>query len=110
MLNKNFLVFTLSNGLALFFAGCTHSLHQVHVSDFSPTYQELSRGRVVQAKAEQFTILGFVMNTDYADQAYAKLKSACPKGAIQGITTHHLTSHGFLSWTNTIEMQGLCVE
>jgi hypothetical protein len=88
---------------------CTHSIHLVHISDFAPTYQAYSKGEWVKARAEQFTILGFVMNTDYVDEAYHKLMAGCPRGSLQGISTQYSTSHGFLSWTNIIEMQGLCI-
>lgn len=90
-------------------SACTHSLHVSHVSDFSPTFKEYSKGELVKAKSEQFTIMGFISNTDYVEVAYRKLQDACPRGTIQGITTQYSTSHGFFSWTNTIEMQGLCV-
>ncbi len=91
------------------FSACTHSLHVAHVSDFSPTFKEYSKGELVKAKAEQFAIMGFVDNTDYIDIAYRKLQDSCPRGTIQGITTQYSTSHGFFSWTNVVEMQGLCI-
>lgn len=89
---------------------CTHSVHMVHVSDFSPSYKNFSEGQIVKAEAEQFTVMGFVNDTNYVNVAYAKLQSACPGGQVQGITTEYSTSHGFFSWTNRIHMQGLCVK
>lgn len=91
-------------------SGCTHSLHVSHVSDFSPTFKPYARGELVKAQAEQFTVLGFVGDTNYVDEAYAKLQASCPNGVIQGITTQYSTSHGFFSWTNYVEMQGLCIK
>lgn len=89
--------------------GCTHSIHQVQVSDFRP-YKALERGDVVAASAEQFTILGFTRETNYVDQAYKQLQQKCPNGNLTGITTQISTSHGFFSWTNKALMQGLCVK
>ncbi len=91
-------------------AGCTHSLHLSHVSDFSPTYKAYNQGRLVKARAEQFTVMGFVTETNYVDQCLKSLKEQCPGGRIQGITTQISTDHGFFSWTNVAEMQGLCVQ
>jgi hypothetical protein len=110
---KNFisalrLAFTLcAMGLAA--SGCAHSIHEVHTSDFSP-YRPASSGQFVKASAEQFTILGFVDDTDYVDHAYRKLADTCPGGTVTGITTQLSTSLGFFSWTNKVLMQGLCVK
>mgnify|MGYP003340787127 CR=1 FL=1 len=79
------------------------------MSDFSPTYRAYNQGEWISAETEQFTIMGFVTETDYVDQAFDQLQSQCPKGFVQGIQTEFLTSHGFFSWTNRIRMQGLCV-
>lgn len=95
--------------ILLIICGCTHSLHLSHVSDFSPTFKELNSGKFVQAKTEQFVIMGLVTQTDYVNQTYQKLLNTCPNGSIQGITSQYYTSHGFFSWTNYVEMQGLCI-
>lgn len=84
-------------------SSCAHSIHQVHTSDFVKS----SNGKVIQAKAEQFVILGFTKQTDYVDQAYASLLKQCP-GSISGITTQISTSLSFLSWTNKALIQGIC--
>ncbi len=89
--------------------GCTHSLHVAHVSDFSPSYKAYGQGQLVKAKTQQFTVMGFVTDTNYVDEAYQKLAMSCPNGDVQGITTQYSTSHSFFSWTNFVEMQGLCV-
>lgn len=88
--------------------GCTHSIHLVHVSDFAP-HKPVAAGKLVQAKSEQFTIMGFVSDTKYVDQAYAAIQAKCPNGEIQGVTTQYSTSHGFFSWTNKILIRGLCL-
>lgn len=99
----------LGAALALTLSACTHSLHVAHYSDFGPTYAPTSSGTMVTAAAEQFVVLGFVGQTDYVNQAYAKLLHQCPSGQIQGIETQYSTDHGFFSWTNRIRMQGLCL-
>lgn len=88
-------------------AGCAHSIHEVHVSDFRP-YKSASQGRFVTARGEQFVILGITDNTRYVDDAYHRLIANCLGGEISGITTQYSTSLGFFSWTNKILMQGLC--
>jgi hypothetical protein len=89
--------------------GCTHSLHVAHVSDFSPSFKSYSQGELVRARQEQFTVMGFVTETNFVDQAYRRLEQQCPKGQIQGITSQFSTSHAFFSWTNVLELQGLCI-
>jgi hypothetical protein len=93
--------------LAIGAAGCTHSLHQDHVSDFGQGVN-FAKDKKIETQTEQFVVLGFVGQTNYLDQAYEQLQSQCPKGEILGITTESWTSHGFLSWTNKIRMQGYC--
>lgn len=96
-------------GLLTFFlalTGCSFSIHEVHVSDFDGVPE--SGGKIIEAQAEQFTILGFKRETDYVDKAREELEGKC-KGRIQGITTQFSTAHGFFSWTNKIKMQGLCI-
>lgn len=92
----------------LVLAGCAHSVHQVHTSDFLPM-AEIEAGDMVKGYGEQFVILGFVQDTNYVNQAYAQIQGACPKGRLTGITTQHSTSLGFFSWTNKVLMQGLCI-
>ncbi len=95
--------------LSILASGCTHSIHQVHVSDFAP-HEPFEGGKIVKAAGEQFVVMGFAFDTNHADKAYASLQAKCPNGEIQGITTQHSTSHGFFSWTNKILMQGLCID
>jgi hypothetical protein len=94
--------------LLIMFSGCAHSVHLVHTSDFVP-YASIESGEMIEARTEQFLILGFTGETDYVDQAYQKLMAACPSGRISGITTQISTSLGFFSWTNKALMQGLCL-
>ena len=94
--------------VTLLFAGCAHSIHQVHTSDFTPG-TPIESGDMVKAKTEQFVILGFVGQTNYVDEAYNMLLATCADGMLTGITTQYSTSLGFFSWTNKVFMQGLCV-
>ena len=86
---------------------CAYSVHQIHTSDFEGAVSAKESKRVL-VDTEQFVILGFVTETDYVDQAYQQLLEKCP-GRITGITTKFSTDLGFLSWTNRIRMEGLCV-
>jgi hypothetical protein len=88
---------------------CSHSVHLVHVSDFTP-HAKLTSGKIIKAEATQKVILGFVTDVNYVDVARTNLISQCSNGDIQGITTRYSTSHSFLSWDNKIFMQALCVK
>lgn len=88
--------------------GCMHSVHHVHVSDFDP-YGAVASGKFVEAKTEQFVVMGFVTESNYVDKAHRELQAKCKNGRIQGITTQYSTSLGFFSWKNKILMQGLCL-
>ena len=94
-------------GLVVGLAGCTHALHMNRTSDFEVT-QPLTGYRVIESSAQQSVILYFVGNTDYADRAFEGLIKKCPRGQVTGIQTRYSTSHGFLSWTNHIKMEGYC--
>lgn len=96
--------------ISFLFLSCTHSIHLVQISDFAPTYKPLSQGSIVQSRSEQNVFLGFTTETNYVDEAYNKLQNTCTNGSIQAISTQYVTSHGFFSWTNAIEMQGLCIK
>lgn len=88
--------------------GCSHALHLSHIDDIQPVIRSPDAVRV-RAQSEQFTVLGFTQDTDYVNQAYAKLQDSCRDGVITGINTRYSTSHGFLSWTNKVRMSGWCV-
>ena len=86
--------------------GCAHSVHLVHVSDFSP-YPK-GKGQLITVETEQFAVMGFVTDTKYVDRAYFELQKRCKGGLINGITTEYMTNLGFFSWTNKIIMRGFC--
>ncbi|HRK06690.1 MAG TPA: hypothetical protein PLZ57_02880 [Pseudobdellovibrionaceae bacterium] len=93
----------------MWLGGCTHALHMVHEGDLSPS-AKLGEARRVMAEGEQRVVMGFVGQTDYVDQARAKLEAQCRGGQITGIQSRYSTSHGFLSWTNRVRFQAYCVE
>lgn len=99
----------LSLSILISLVACTHSVHLVHVGDFKP-YQKITSGKRIDAKAEQFVVLGFTQETDYVNLARAELMKKCEGGTIQGPMTRISTSHGFFSWTNKAYMQALCVK
>ena len=88
-------------------SGCAYSIHVNHTSDFQAT-QPLSEYRIVEARGEQFSFLGFVSQTDYVDDAFTALQNQCPRGQVTGIQTRYSTRLGFFSWTNVVRMQGYC--
>lgn len=92
---------------SLCLSGCAYSVHELHTSDYDPGV-ELSQAKVVEAEAEQFVVMGFVTQTDYADKAFERLQGTCPQGRITGIQTRYSTSLGFFSWTNKVVMKGYC--
>ena len=106
-MKQNMIRYALVVLMSLGGLGCSYSVHQVHVSD-SAKSNALS-ARLVEASREQKVILGFAMEIDYVDEAYAQLQAQCHHGKIQGITTQYSTSHGFLHWTNKILMKGWCL-
>ncbi len=102
--------------ISLFFASCAHSVHQVQTSDFNVVEEANSdklvtkeSGKIIQAQAEQFVVLGFTQQTNYVNQAYDQLLQKC-KGSVVGITTQLSSSLSFFSWTNKVLMQGFCIE
>ena len=100
---------SLSAIFLLSLGGCTHSVHQYHVSDVVRFSQSSTDHKRVSASSEQFVVMGFVHDTDYVNRAFSKLQEQCPSGRVTGIHTRYSTSHGFFSWTNTVKMTGICV-
>ena len=86
---------------------CTYSVHVNHTSDYRLD-KPLSAHRVVESEGSQFVIMGLVGQTDYVNKAFEVLQKKCPAGSITGIQTRYSSSHGFLSWTNVIQMKGYC--
>lgn len=93
--------------MAALIAGCTHSIHLVNTSGFDP-YYNIEDGTLLTARSEQFVFLWLSKDTRYVEAAYKELISQCVGGEITGLTTQLSTSHGFLSWTNKVLIQGRC--
>lgn len=94
--------------LTAFSSACSHSIHLVHTGGFDARVKP-GVGKVIQARSEQFNIMGFKFDTLYVEEARRELLAQCPNGQIEGITTQYSTSHGFFSWTNKILMKGICI-
>ncbi len=93
--------------LLLVLGACTHSVHVVYAGSDSLT-KTVDSKKLIKAEAEQFSVLGFVGNTEYVDDAAVKLAKQCPDKEIHGVVTEYWTSHGFFSWTNKVRMQAYC--
>jgi len=91
-----------------FLISCAYSMHEVHVSDFSP-YSPLEKGgEVIKAVGDQFVVLWFTFDTQYVNDAYEKLQNQCPGGEITSISSQLYTELGFFSWKNKLLLQGVC--
>lgn len=87
--------------------GCTHSIHLVHSDGFGDQGIDIKKAKYIKASASQDVIFFFAYDTDYVDEARAQLEAQCP-GKVSAVSTQFSTSHGFLSWTNKVLMQGIC--
>lgn len=95
--------------LILCLSSCTHSVHMYTAGDVDAPVKPESMKKIT-AESEQFTVLGFVYDTNYIDQAVEKLRNQCKKGSIHFISSRYSTSHGFLSWKNKIHLEGYCMQ
>jgi hypothetical protein len=95
---------------AVALTGCSHALHEYHVSDSEKIDFSAKKQTRVTTTKEQFTVMGFIYDTNYVNDAYADLERQCPGHRVTGINTRYSTSHGFLSWTNKVHMTGYCLE
>jgi hypothetical protein len=93
---------------AVLLGGCTHSVHQVAMGEFDDV-PVTARLRPVEAETSQDVLLASG-NTDFADEAMARLAGRCPRGRVVGIQARHSTSLGFLVHTNRMKVTGYCVE
>ena len=93
--------------ISLFLTSCSHSVHLVHSSDHSVKLNQ-SKGKKINVESQQHVIFWFAFDTNYVDEAHEMLKQKCRNGLIKNITTRYSTSHGFFSWHNKINMQGVC--
>jgi hypothetical protein len=101
----------LALSLALLATGCSYSMHEYQVAGYAPATTTSGAPRHaewIHARADQHVVLGITGNTNYVDEAYARLASQCP-GDIVGVNTRYSTKLGFLSYKNTVEMQAFCL-
>lgn len=88
-------------------AGCTHSIHMVHTDGFGIGETKLQNAQYIEVETAQDVVFFFAKDTNYVDEAKAKLEQACP-GELSAVSTQYSTSHGFFSWTNKIKMKAIC--
>lgn len=105
MRKNSLLAFAL---VSILTGACTHSVHLVYASDFSP-YKGQKVGKMIEGSAERRIILGFTGDSNYVEDAFEDLRGKCPHGQIVGVTTEFTTSHSFLSWVNKVIMKGECL-
>jgi hypothetical protein len=97
--------------LAVGSTGCTFAMHEYQAGGYAAPTAVAGpprKGEWIHARAEQSVVLGITDNTDYVDHAYAELLSQCP-GDVVGINTRYSTSLGFLSYTNVVDIQAMCL-
>jgi hypothetical protein len=91
--------------------GCSYSMHEYQAGGYAAPTAVAGpprQGRWIHARAEQDVALGITDNTDYIDQAYAELLKQCP-GDVVGVNTRFSTSLSFLSYTNVVDIQAMCL-
>jgi hypothetical protein len=101
----------LALAVAMLACGCTYSLHEYQASGYAPAVVPPGPPRQavrIHSNSEQFVVLGLAGDTDYVNEAYAKLLDQCA-GEIVGVNTRFSTQLGFLSYTNKIDMQAMCL-
>ncbi|NRA23650.1 MAG: hypothetical protein HRU08_04080 [Oleispira sp.] len=91
----------------LLLAGCSHSIHMVQSSGFDGVPVDMKTAHYVEATMTQDVVFFFAFDTDYVDEAKAKLEQQCA-GNLSAVSTQFSTSHGFFHWTNKILMKGIC--
>lgn len=92
--------------LATVTSACTHSVHQLSMGGLD----DIPRGarlQPIQVEADQEAFLA-AGDTEFADQAVARLSAKCPRGRVVGIEARYSTSLGFLSYTNRMKITGYC--
>ena len=92
---------------AILATGCTHALHQYHVSEHIVPDENYEVTRISAEAIEKNHI--FKYSTSHADKAFLMLQKEC-QGLITGINTRHSTSHGFFGWKDKIKMTAYCLK
>jgi hypothetical protein len=97
--------------VAMSVTGCFSSVHEYQAAGYAPSADEPRSNldaKPIRADAQQFVVLGITDNTDYVNEAYARLLAQCA-GEIVGVNTRYSTELGFLSYTNNVQMEALCL-
>lgn len=92
--------------LPLLAAGCSYSVHQVYMGDFSPYAKG---GKKLLVMKEQTRILDITTENRYVEEAYDELKRKCPNGEIIGVSAEFMTAHHFFHAKDRIYLKGRCL-
>lgn len=92
-------------------AGLFSSVHEYQPSGYASVRTAGAPIETVPivAESKQTVLLGIADNTDYVNQAYDDLLRQCP-GEVIGLNTRVSTALGFLSYTNHLHIEALCVK
>jgi hypothetical protein len=96
---------------AVLVSGCSYSMHEYQAAGYAAPSSPPGPPRQaawIHASAHQRVILGVTDNTDYVDEAYARLVAQCP-GDIVGLNTRYSTALSFLSYKETVDVQAFCL-
>ena len=85
--------------------GLGRSLHQVSSLDHETT---LANAKPVSVESTQDVVIA-AFDTQFADDAYAKLLAECPTGKVINVVARHSTNLGFFGYKNTLRLSGYCI-
>ncbi|MBC7533748.1 MAG: hypothetical protein H7318_19445 [Oligoflexus sp.] len=100
--------FMILLGILITAPSCAHSINQVYVGSMDASAR-FGKGKWVEVETSDRVILGFQMDTNYVDNAYAELQEKCP-GRLSQVTSEHITSYLFLSYRQRLLLKGLCMQ
>ncbi|NBW80788.1 hypothetical protein EBR21_03450 [bacterium] len=90
--------------LSILTNACAYSVHQYGATDFTG----IRPGKRIVAEGSRHYIFAKTDN-EFVDKAYASLVSQCKNGMITGITNQYRTELSFLSFTEKLIIEGICV-
>ena len=88
--------------------GLGKSLHQA--GTLAQTDLTGEKKRRVEITETQNVILGFVFETDFADQARQKLLASCSGGSLENVEWRYSTDLGIFAYKNKLRLVADCVE
>lgn len=86
---------------------CAHSVHQYNAGDYS-NYAKLKQAKKITAVGKKKYILAKFDN-DFVEQAYNNLKNECSSGHITAVSSRYATELGFFSFTESLTLEGYCI-